>query len=233
MRFRVLPVLIVFAVMMLGMRVGEIWQGVGGVAEAQGDAAAGADLVRDPLSGPPTSIREVRQLAQAQNDAPLNGSAPPSGADSRAKLAAIPSDPLQMSDEEIELLQQLGQRRQNLEDRAQTLDRREQMLQAAERRLDDKVLELAALKETIEDLLTQYDDQQDRQVERLVNIYESMKAKDAARIFEDLEMPVLLRVVDRMSERRTAPILAEMASDKAQALTLELAERQDLPIPRD
>jgi flagellar motility protein MotE (MotC chaperone) len=230
MRFRVLPVLIVFAIMMLGIRVGEIWQGVGSVAEAQSDVAATADMVRDPLSNPPTSVLDGPQLAQAGDETPQTGSPPTS---SRAELAAIPSDPLQMSDEEIELLQQLGDRRQDLEDRAIMLDRREQMLQAAERRLDDKVLELAALKETIEELLTQYDDQQDRQVERLVNIYESMKAKDAARIFEDLEMPVLLRVVDRMSERRTAPILAEMASDKAQALTLELAERQELPIPRD
>lgn len=230
MRFRVLPVLIVFAIMMLGIRVGEIWQGVGGVAEAQSDVAATADMVRDPLSNPATNVRNAQQLAQAVDEAAGTGAPATS---SRAELAAIPSDPLQMSDEEIELLQQLGERRQDLEDRATTLDRREQMLQAAERRLDDKVLELAALKETIEELLTQYDDQQDRQVERLVNIYESMKAKDAARIFENLEMPVLLRVVDRMSERRTAPILAEMASDKAQALTLELAERQELPIPRD
>jgi flagellar motility protein MotE (MotC chaperone) len=58
-----------------------------------------------------------------------------------------------------------------------------------------------------------------------------MDAEDAAQIFENLDMTVLLKVVDRMNERRTAPILAEMGAEKAQALTLELAKRQDLPVP--
>ncbi len=65
-----------------------------------------------------------------------------------------------------------------------------------------------------------------------MNIYESMKPDDAARIFEDLDMPVLLRVLGRMSERKSAPILAEMNAERAQAVTLELAERRELPLPR-
>ena len=36
----------------------------------------------------------------------------------------------------------------------------------------------------------------------LVKLYEAMKPRDAATIFNDLEMPVLLQVVDRMKEAR-------------------------------
>jgi flagellar motility protein MotE (MotC chaperone) len=40
-------------------------------------------------------------------------------------------------------------------------------------------------------------------------------------------------VVERMKERKTAPILAQMNPERAKAVTLELAQRRDLPIPRE
>jgi flagellar motility protein MotE (MotC chaperone) len=57
----------------------------------------------------------------------------------------------------------------------------------------------------------------------LVKLYESMKPRDAATIFNDLEMPVLLGVVDRMKDRTAAPILAAMQPEKARELTIKLA----------
>jgi flagellar motility protein MotE (MotC chaperone) len=50
-----------------------------------------------------------------------------------------------------------------------------------------------------------------------------MKPRDAATIFNDLEMPVLLGVVDRMKDRTAAPILAAMQPEKARELTIKLA----------
>ena len=58
----------------------------------------------------------------------------------------------------------------------------------------------------------------------LVKLYESMKPRDAAAIFNDLDMPVLLQVVDRMKEIKAAPVLAAMQPDRAQQLTAELAQ---------
>jgi flagellar motility protein MotE (MotC chaperone) len=130
-----------------------------------------------------------------------------------------------MTEAEIELLQQLAKRREKLEQRADTLNRRESLVKAAEKRLTQKVGEMERLRTEIEDLLVKYDEQETQQLTRLVNIYEKMKPKDAARIFEDLDQEVLLKVVERMNERKTAPILAEMRPDKAQQLTIELAER--------
>jgi len=60
-----------------------------------------------------------------------------------------------------------------------------------------------------------------------------MKPKDAARIFEELDMAVLLDVIERMKERKSAPILAKMNPVRAKAITLELAQRRELPIPRE
>jgi flagellar motility protein MotE (MotC chaperone) len=46
-------------------------------------------------------------------------------------------------------------------------------------------------------------------------------------------MEVLLEVVERMKERKTAPILAQMNPERAKTVTLELAQRRELPIPRN
>ena len=48
-----------------------------------------------------------------------------------------------------------------------------------------------------------------------------MKPRDAAAIFNDLDMPVLLQVLDRMKEAKAAPILAAMQPDRAREATTE------------
>ena len=65
----------------------------------------------------------------------------------------------------------------------------------------------------------------------LVKIYEKMKPKDAAQVFERLEMPVLLKVIERMKEAKTAPILAAMDPGKAKAVTVAIAGKDDSNAP--
>ena len=64
-----------------------------------------------------------------------------------------------------------------------------------------------------------------------MKIYETMKPKDAARIFQELELDTLLLVVDRMKERKLAPVLAEMNPNKAMEITVELAKLRQMPQP--
>ena len=66
---------------------------------------------------------------------------------------------------------------------------------------------------------------------RLVKIYESMKPKDAARIFAELELSILLDVISRMREQKSASILAAMDPIQAKTVTSELALRNQLPEP--
>jgi len=245
MRLRILPILIVSAMTMLGLRLGEIWYGFGGIAEAQSDARA--DFVEDPFREVQLAQAEAEDQTQAddgaggqaqatEGDAGTADAAKGKGDPGGTSVAAAPAgdlaaDPLEMSDAEIEILQQLAKRRKELDKREQALDRRESLLKAAEKRLKQDIARLKALKSEIEGLLVSYDEQEDRQLRRLVKIYEKMDPDDAARIFGELDMDVLLQVVDQMNERKTAPILAEMESEKAQKLTLELAKRKNLPTP--
>lgn len=230
MRPRLLPILIVAASLALTLRLGDIWSGLGGEAAAEENTGAAADPAAMP-SGPATTP-EAAAVADTADAPRTKDSAPaavprPEG----RRIATLPDDPLSMSDEEIGLLQELAERRRELEARAEEMDRREALLKAAERRIDEKVAGLQALQRTIEELVGQHDEQTESQYQSLVKIYENMKPKDAARIFEELDMAVLLPVVERMKERKIAPILAELNPDRAKSITTELAQRRALPIP--
>jgi hypothetical protein len=57
------------------------------------------------------------------------------------------------SDEELKVLQSLSDRREQLDKRARDLDQREKLLQAAEKKVDEKVLEMNNLRKEIDQLL--------------------------------------------------------------------------------
>jgi flagellar motility protein MotE (MotC chaperone) len=140
-------------------------------------------------------------------------------------------DPFDYTDEEVDVLQQLAKRREELDLRARQLDEREALIQAAEQRMDQKMAELKALQATVEDLLKARSEQEEAELKSLVKMYENMKPKAAAKVFEEMDMDVLLDVVDRMNERKVAPILALVTPTRAKEITFELAQRRELPMP--
>jgi len=127
---------------------------------------------------------------------------------------------------EIDVLRQLAKRRDELDARAKALDDREALLKATEQKIAEQVQQMKQMKAEYEQIKTARDDAAEANLHRLVAVYESMKPKEAARIFETMEAAVLLDVVTRMGERRLAPILAQMSPAQAQALTIAMANRR-------
>lgn len=231
-KVRLLPMVIFFATLTLTVRVGDIWDGVDGVlngtvsvsgtealAQTQDAAAPGPDLAL-PADGVPADLAST-------------GDMPPLLEEDRAAIAArmLADDPTLLTQSEIDLLQKLAERRVEIDARGREMENREAMLAAAESRIDRKISEFKALQATIENLVKTYDDQQGTKLKSLVKIYENMKPKDAARIFEDLEMNVLLKVAARMKERSLAPIMAKMNPQRARDITVELDQLRTLPEP--
>ena len=152
----------------------------------------------------------------------------------QADEASSGGDPFapQFSDAELEVLQSLSKRREELDTRARTLDEKEKLLEITEQKIDKKIAEMNGLRAEIETLLDQQQEVEEARFKKLVKIYENMKPKDAARIFNELQFDVLISVVDRMSERKTAPILAAMDPIRARYLSAKLAEQKALPKPQ-
>ena len=136
---------------------------------------------------------------------------------------------MEFSETQTIVLQELKERRAALDARESRINQRDALLQVTERRIEEKISELEQIRTEIQELLGQQSEEEEARMLSLVKIYEGMKPKEAAAIFNNLDMDILLQVVGRMSERRSAPILASMDIQKAQQLTTLLAEQKKLP----
>ncbi len=72
-------------------------------------------------------------------------------------------------------------------------------------------------------MLAQYEIKEDEKIKSLVKVYEAMKPLEAAKIFEKLDMPILLSVASNMKEAKLAMIIAKMDPSSAKDLTMELS----------
>jgi flagellar motility protein MotE (MotC chaperone) len=59
----------------------------------------------------------------------------------------------------------------------------------------------------------------------IITMYEGMKPKDAAKVFDRLEMSVLFEIASQIAPRKMSDILGLMSPEAAERLTVELARR--------
>ncbi|WP_199093559.1 hypothetical protein [Bosea sp. ASV33] len=129
-----------------------------------------------------------------------------------------------VSPAEKAILERLGERREELEGRMRELEMRERLLNSAEKKLDGRVGDLKALEEkTSGPGAGKAAAEEAKAIKNLVIMYESMKPKDAARVFDRLGLDVLVPVVQQMNPRKMSEVLAAMAPDRAEKLTVALA----------
>jgi flagellar motility protein MotE (MotC chaperone) len=134
-----------------------------------------------------------------------------------------PVDP-PISESERTLLLDLRKRSLELDARDASLVARESVLAAAETRLARRVEELGVLQKRLEALEAARRAHDEANWQGLVKLYEAMKPREAAAIFNDLDMTVLLPVLDRMKESKAALVMAAMLPERARQATAELAQ---------
>lgn len=140
--------------------------------------------------------------------------------------AAIPLEPGRIaSPGERAVLERLQSRRQELDTRNRELEMRENLLKAAEKRVEAKVAELKGTESRVNTAMGTRDKVEAERFKSIVTMYENMKSKDAARIFDRLDMKILVDVSTQMNPRKMSEILGQMQPDAAERLTVELANR--------
>ena len=177
-------------------------------------------------AGPITPATSVTQAALPPPAAPspIAAGLAPAGSMPASMPAPPAADAMSMSSAERSLLLDLRKRRQQLDERSATLDERDAVQAAAEAKLAARVDQLAALQTRLETLEAGRRQHASENWAGLVHVYEAMKPRDAATIFDALDMQVLLQVLDRMQDRKAAPVLAAMQPDRARLATQLLAE---------
>jgi len=151
--------------------------------------------------------------------APANGAAP---ATTAPPVEAIKPA---MTAGERAVLESLQQRRQELETRSRELEVRDSLLRAAEKRIEQRLQELKEAEARVNGADKKKDEEESAKFKSLVSMYENMKAKDAAKIFDRLDLRILVEVVNAMNPRRMSDILGLMQPEAAERLTVELANR--------
>jgi flagellar motility protein MotE (MotC chaperone) len=207
------------------------------VKEVPPGAAASPSAPNQATAGAPEIVAQNAAPASIPAGAPASvppaaaSSGPPAAA-SGMPPAAVPSgalapgvnEPPQISDAERSILLDLRKRRDELDSRARALDDQRRDLDAANKRLSDRIQQLSGLQTRLEAMEAERQQQKEQNWAGLVKVYENMKPRDAATIFDALDMQVLLQVLDRMQARKMAPILAAMQPDRARLATQMLAE---------
>lgn len=133
--------------------------------------------------------------------------------------------PQSVSPSERAILERLQSRRQELEQRAREIEIRESLLKSAEKRIEGRVEEAKATEAKISTAAGQKAEQDAARFKGIITMYEGMKPKDAAKVFDRLEMSVLYDIASQIAPRKMSDILGLMQPEAAERLTVELARR--------
>jgi flagellar motility protein MotE (MotC chaperone) len=179
--------------------------------------------VTAPASPPLKDVEKDAAPATAGQTPPAKkgeGAVSPAITGTKVSLDEHPVSPAERA-----ILESLQKRRAELDQRARELDMREDLLKAAEKRVAGRIDELKEIEARVNGELQQKDDAEKTRFKNVVSMYEAMKAKDAAKIFDGLDMRVLLDVAKAINPRTMSEIMAQMQPENAQRLTVELAAR--------
>lgn len=233
-KIRMMPMLVIVASMAFAVRVGDFAYGLGHM----GSAMAQEEVHEDEHAAPPAISPTEAAAAGDEIPGRLDLDAP--GEEIKPKPEFDDAESVQWKDAgdtdidyssvKAEIYQDLAKRRDQLDAKEKEMAVREALLSAAERELDQKLRELNTVRTEIEGLMQKRSEEEEARIASLVKIYEGMKAKDAARIFNTLDLDVLIAVMTRMSERKSAPILAEMDAERARTVTILMAEQKKMPM---
>ncbi|MBI1300127.1 MAG: flagellar protein FlbB [Alphaproteobacteria bacterium] len=217
--FKLLPALIIISALSFSFRFAEVVTGISTISNA-------AFAAEDEEKAEEKAIEEKAEAEEKDTDKPeieeIEEKEEPKwrdASDSNFDVTGV----------KMELFEELTTRREGLDQKEQQLITREALLKAAEQELERKYQELSKLKKEIESLLEQQSDEEKERIQSLVKIYEGMKPQDAARIFDTLDLDVLINVVTGMSPRKLSPVLAAMNPERARTVTTMMAEQNTLP----
>lgn len=209
---RLLPIAIVAMLALAGVKaVGLVRQAIAAGAGPSAGATPAPTPSGDSRAPPATSRQSTNPV-------------PPARQPEVILAAPAPSAEPGVSAAEKEVLLDLRRRRIDLDGREAALAARENVLAAAEKRLAGRIEELVSLQSRLEGLEKSRQDREEENWRGLVKLYETMKPRDAAAIFNDLDKPVLIALLDRMKESKAAPILSAMQPERARQVTADLAQ---------
>lgn len=237
--FRILPFLIILLVMMIGSKILDILEissslNVVGVTplnaqepEAKKEKPAEETKKESDQKEPKEKSGEEKKTDSKDGEPPKKDDLIAAQVEKPTEEEIDSSAPKKyFTKTELDLLQSLSARKKELDEREKSISLKENSLSVIETTISSKLKDLQNLQSDLNNILKQYEQKEDEKIKSLVRVYESMKPNEAAKIFDQLQMSILLEVAVRMKEQKLAQIIAKMDTYKAKELTVELANRR-------
>lgn len=130
-----------------------------------------------------------------------------------------------------ELASELAGYRDALRERERLIAAREAVAASVEARLGEQIARLESVSAALKQASGAVTAEERARLAQLIKVYEAMKAKNAAAIFDPMPLELLLPIVRGMRETKVAAVVAEMDPTKARSLTAELARSAGPPAP--
>ena len=181
-----------------------------GVSTAPPDAIANnatanaASVMADDQATP---TAEPRNAAPA----PVQASAPVSAAQRAAQNASL-TDAIRARTEAVDA-------------KEASLEERIRVLEAVEKRIDEKLAELRASHEALEQLVSYANEASEKDIALLARMYEQMKPQKAGEIFDKMNPTFAAGFLTEMNSENAALILANMSTDNAYEASMIIASR--------
>lgn len=200
---RILPIVIFLSVLMLTMRINNIIDSM--------QARKMPQFGVGELQAAETATPEAVALSSALQTSDLKDSSPtPVSGD---------NSPSTFTHSEIQILQELAERREALDLRSSEIDKKAVQLKVSEQEIDKRLKQLQEYEEKLKVLIQDYNEKEKEKIASLVKVYANMKPKEAARIFETLDLEVTVALLKEMKPTSSSAILAQITPIKAKAIT--------------
>lgn len=122
------------------------------------------------------------------------------------------------------LADELRSRERAVERRELSVEERERELRSIEQKLEARARSLDELRATIDGLREQVDAEHAARVESVAKSLETMKPASAAKVLQELDLPLAIDAVRRMGRSKAGKILAAMSPAFAARVTEGLAQ---------
>ena len=200
---RILPVVIFLSVLMLTLRINNMIDSI----QAHRLPHFGVGELRAEETATP----EATALSTALQTSDLKGS--------NAEVVHEETSPSSFTQSEIQILQELAERREALDLRSSEIDKKAVQLKVSELEIEKRLKQLQEYEQKLKLLVQEYNEKEKAKIASLVKVYANMKPKEAARIFETLDLEVTVALLKEMKPTSSSAILAQITPTKAKAIT--------------
>jgi flagellar motility protein MotE (MotC chaperone) len=225
---RVIPVVLIAVFGLALLKIAGLVIDGGYVFDYQPQADKPQSWAQETFNFPGGNKTDPNDITGSVHEKPKEEAPKPAAAPEVTKpdgVVVYPEQGQQVSPSERAILERLQSRRQELEARAREIDIRESLLKSAEKRIEGKVEEMKAVESRISTAAEAKTEADTARFKGIITMYEGMKPKDAAKVFDRLEMSVLFEIASQIAPRKMSDILGLMSPEAAERLTVEMARR--------